>query len=192
MLCCVHVLRHGSVVERSRRALHHRNGAPWAMPQAGAQAVTVGFRHHAGFAVDDANGPLLARGHAQTAAVTFRFVDFNDISQDHRLVATFLENQESWRLVFGAVRLFWPCIHRRRRITGRVLEGRGRLVLLQQVPDGEHRVSQEHLRARVPHDLADLIPHGRFIAMNRAVRADRFVFAPGTFAQPSLGVLEQR
>ena len=60
--------------------LHHVKRVPGALPETGAQAVAVFFRHQAGLAIDDLDGPLGARRDTLPAAVALFFLDLYDFA----------------------------------------------------------------------------------------------------------------
>ena len=49
------------------------------------------------------------------------------------------------------------------------------------VPDGEHRMVENHTRSGVTHDTANLLPHGRFVTMHRTDGTGRLLRAKCAF-----------
>lgn len=59
------------------------------------------------------------------------------------------------------------------------------------VPERHDRVGQGHLRADCTHDFPNLIPHGWFVAVNRAFSAGCFSLLERTVAKTMVGIVEQ-
>jgi hypothetical protein len=61
--------------------------------------------------------------------------------------------------------------------------------IIQQMEQGQHRVSPEHARAGPAHDPADLVAPGRGVAVDRAVETGRLAFPVGAAVEAPGGVL---
>ena len=68
-------------------ALDNRDGTLGALAQAGPQPVAVDIGDQPRFAIDDLDRPFGTRGHTQTASITFRLVDADDLAFDHEQLA---------------------------------------------------------------------------------------------------------
>jgi hypothetical protein len=58
--------------------------------------------------------------------------------------------------------------------------------------DRENRVSAQHPRTRIPHDLRDLLFLGGLVAVNGAIRARGFGITVRAFVQAPEGVAQKR
>ena len=57
--------------------------------------------------------------------------------------------------------------------------------------DSQEGMAQGHFGTRVTHHFADVFPHGRLVAVNRAVGAHRLFIAPGTLSESGQGVVDE-
>jgi len=76
MACC------GLLIKDIGLSFNHVDGPLGTLPEAGPQAVAVGFTDQPCLAVDDLESPFGASGHAKPAAVTFLLVDGDYLSFD--------------------------------------------------------------------------------------------------------------
>ena len=59
------------------------------------------------------------------------------------------------------------------------------------MPDRKNRMIEYHARSGKTHDLPDLFPHLRFIAMNLAIGTECFIIHEWTFVTPFTGILRK-
>jgi hypothetical protein len=74
------VLFDSFLVESCHLPFFNNQGTLGAFPDTGTQAIAIGITDEPGFTIDNLQGTLGAGKLAQTAAITFFFVNFDDIS----------------------------------------------------------------------------------------------------------------
>lgn len=59
------------------------------------------------------------------------------------------------------------------------------------MPDGEDRMAQQHPWTGIAHQGFNPLPHFRFITVNRALIANRFIQPERALFNPLFGILQQ-